>query len=31
MGYAAALSVFLFALMAITRVVIGKLIDSTGK
>lgn len=31
MGYAAALSVFLFALMAVTRVVIGKLIDSTGK
>lgn len=31
MGYAAALSVFLFALMAITRVVIGKLIDSTGR
>ncbi len=31
MGYAAAISVFLFVLMAITRVVIGKLIDSTGK
>lgn len=31
MGYAAALSVFLFALMAVTRVVIGKLIDSTGR
>lgn len=31
MGYAAALSVFLFVLMAVTRVVIGKLIDSTGK
>ena len=31
MGYAAAISVFLFALMAVTRVVIGKLIDSTGK
>lgn len=31
MGYAAALSVFLFALMAVTRIVIGKLIDSTGK
>lgn len=31
MGYAAAISVFLFALMAVARVVIGKLIDSTGK
>ena len=31
MGYAAAISVFLFVLMAVTRVVIGKLIDSTGK
>lgn len=31
MGYAAAISVFLFALMAITRVLIGKLLDSTGK
>ncbi len=31
MGYAAAISVFLFALMALTRVVIGKLIDSAGK
>ena len=31
MGYASALSVFLFALMAITRVVVGKLVDSLGK
>lgn len=31
MGYAAAISVFLFLLMAVTRVLIGKLIDSTGK
>ena len=31
LGYAAAISVFLFALMAITRVVIGKLLSSTGK
>ena len=31
MGYAAAISVFLFVLMAVTRVVIGKLINSTGK
>lgn len=31
MGYASAISVFLFALMALTRVVIGKLIDSAGK
>lgn len=31
MGYAAAISVFLFVLMAVTRVIIGKLIDSTGK
>lgn len=31
MGYASAISVFLFALMAISRVLIGKLIDMTGK
>lgn len=31
MGYASAISVLLFALMAITRVVIGKLISSTGR
>ena len=31
MGYASALSVFLFALMAVTRVVVGKLVDSIGK
>ena len=31
LGYGAAISVFLFALMAITRVVIGKLLSSTGK
>jgi len=31
MGYAAALSVFLFAMMAITRVVVGKLVESIGK
>ncbi len=31
MGYAAALSVFLFAVMAITRVLIGKVMDSLGK
>lgn len=31
LGYAAAMSVFLFALMAVTRVVIGKLLSSTGK
>ena len=31
MGYAAALSVFLFALMAITRIVVGKLVESIGK
>ncbi|MCQ2448802.1 MAG: sugar ABC transporter permease [Clostridia bacterium] len=30
MGYAAALSVFLFAMMAVTRVVVGKLLDSVG-
>ncbi len=31
MGYAAAISIFLFALMAIFRTVIAKLLDSTGK
>lgn len=31
MGYAAAISVFLFAIMAITRVVVGKLIDFLGQ
>ncbi len=31
MGYASAMSVFLFTLMAITRFAIGKLINSTGK
>lgn len=31
MGYASAISVFLFALMAVTRLVIGKLLNSTGK
>lgn len=31
MGYAAALSVFLFALMAVARVLIGKVLDSIGK
>ena len=31
MGYAAAISVFLFAVMAITRVVIGKIFSSFGK
>ena len=31
MGYAAAISVFLFAIMAVARVLIGKLIDMTGK
>jgi multiple sugar transport system permease protein len=31
MGYAAAISVFLFALMAATRVLVGKLINMTGK
>lgn len=30
MGYAAALSVFLFSMMAVARVVIGKLVDSIG-
>ena len=31
LSYGAALSVFLFAVMAIMRVIIGKLLDSTGK
>jgi len=31
MGYGAAISVFLFVLMAVTRVLIGKLLDATGK
>ena len=31
MGYAATISVFLFALMAITRMVIGKLLNALGK
>ena len=31
MGYAATVSVFLFALMAITRMVIGKLLNALGK
>ena len=31
MGYAAAISVFLFALMAIFRVLIGKIVEMTGK
>ena len=31
MGYAAAISVFLFALMALSRVLIGKIINFTGK
>lgn len=31
MGYASAISVFLFALMALTRLGIGKLLNSTGK
>lgn len=31
MGYAAAISVFLFAIMAITRLVIGKVMNSLGK
>ena len=31
LGYAAAISVFLFALMAIVRVLLGKLVDMTGK
>lgn len=31
MGYAAALSVFLFAMMAISRVIIGKVVDAIGR
>ena len=31
MGYAAAISVFLFLLMAVSRVLIGKLLDMTGR
>ena len=31
MGYAAAISVVLFAMMAVTRVVVGKIMDSLGK
>mgnify|MGYP004555950691 FL=1 len=31
MGYAAAISVLLFAFMAISRVLIGKLLSMTGK
>lgn len=31
MGYAAAISVFLFLMMALARIGIGKLLDSTGK
>lgn len=31
LGYGAALSVFLFAVMALTRILIGKLLDMTGK
>lgn len=31
MGYAAAMSVFLFAMMAIARIVIGKVLDFLGK
>jgi multiple sugar transport system permease protein len=31
MGYAAALSVFLFALMAIARLIIGKVVNAIGK
>ena len=31
MGYACAVSVFLFALMAIFRILVGKLLDKTGK
>ena len=31
MGYASAISVFLFLLMAVTRLLIGKLLNSTGK
>lgn len=31
MGYAASISVFLFAMMAVTRVVVGKILDFLGK
>jgi hypothetical protein len=31
MGYAAAISVFLFALMAVSRIVIGKVVNFAGK
>ena len=31
MGYAAAISVFLFALMAVPRVLVGKLLDMAGR
>ena len=31
MGYAAAISIFLFALMAIFRALVGKLLSSVGK
>ena len=31
MGYAAAISVFLFLLMAVTRVLIGKLLEALGR
>jgi ABC-type sugar transport system permease subunit len=31
MGYAAAISIVLFLMMAIFRVVVGKLLNSTGK
>lgn len=31
MGYASAVSVFLFVLMAFTRIIVGKLLNSTGK
>ena len=31
MGYAAAISVFLFAIMAVTRILVGKLLDMAGK
>ena len=31
MGYAAAISIFLFALMAVTRILVGKILDMTGK
>ena len=31
MGYAAAISVFLFLMMAFARIGIGKLLDATGK